>query len=120
MMMRLAIVMLFFLMATFTGVDGQKLRPEEEGKPGLSSTEGLPAAENYRERKARIDKRKAKATAEDNYFSSRAHKAQKHRQQIMEDDKEKKPHPDYFGHRGKVHRRPSGRLKYCKVCGIRH
>jgi hypothetical protein len=98
----------------------QKLRPPKEGKQGISSTEGLPSEGDYRARKAYTSRRKPKLTAQDNYYSSRAYKSRRHRREVIEDDKEKKAHPDYFGHRGKVHRRPSGRLRYCKVCGIRH
>jgi hypothetical protein len=114
------LILCAILTGGFFSAQAQKLRPQKEGQPGISSTEGLPSEGDYRARKARSSRRKPELTSQDNYYSSRAYKSRRHRQEVIEDDKEKKPHPDYFGHRGKVHRRPSGRLRYCKVCGIRH
>jgi hypothetical protein len=58
--------------------------------------------------------------ARDRFYDRMEAVAKANRKAEKELQKPQYSDPSYFGHKRPPKRRPSGKLKYCKECGIRH
>ena len=58
--------------------------------------------------------------SERNYYERTAALAKTKRKNERYLDKPQYSDPSYFGHKRPPKKRPPGKMKYCKVCGLRH
>lgn len=56
----------------------------------------------------------------DEYYDRMEQNAKEARKKEKEMQKPQYSDPLYFGHKKKPKKRPPGKMKYCKVCGIKH
>lgn len=79
-------------------------------------------AETKNVKKDKRKKAKGKVTydARDKFYDRMEQVAKDNRKAEKELQKPQYSDPSYFGHKHPPKRRPAGKLKYCKECGIRH
>ncbi|MCU0382841.1 MAG: hypothetical protein MUF68_02135 [Cyclobacteriaceae bacterium] len=58
--------------------------------------------------------------AQDNFYQQRERVQKDIRRAELELSKPQNSNPQYFGHKRPPKKRPPGKMKYCKVCGLKH
>jgi hypothetical protein len=71
-------------------------------------------------KKTRKPSRKVTYNARDKFYDRMEAVAKENRKAEKELKKPQYSDPSYFGHKRPPKRRPAGKLKYCKECGLRH
>jgi hypothetical protein len=112
-----------FFVITVTVSFAQK---KKKAKKSESSTTGQASslAPYYPQKNYEPKKKKAsgKVTydATENFYKRREELAKQERKNEKEMAKPENSDPLYFGHKRPPKKRPPGKMKYCKVCGLRH
>jgi hypothetical protein len=78
------------------------------------------SAERDKKKRLKVKTKKITYNARDNFYDRMEQVAKENRKAEKELQKPQYSDPAYFGHKRPPKRRPNGKLKYCKECGIRH
>jgi hypothetical protein len=118
MLFRIALIsLLFFTTASFA----QKKRKEAKAKSEASSVEPYyPETNKYVPAKKKGKRGGITYNAQDNFYKQRDVVAKQKRYAEKELDKPQNTNPAYFGHKRLPKKRPPEKMKFCKVCGLRH
>lgn len=102
--------------------------PKKKSKPSAAEAQGQPSSlqpyyptKNYEPEKKK-DKKPGKVTydARDKFYDRMEQIARQERKNEKEMQKPQYSDPSYFGHKRPPKKRPPEKMKFCKVCGIRH
>jgi hypothetical protein len=124
---RFAIIFVLLLAGSQVGFAQSKKKKEvvkEETTNGQPSslTPYYPEKQKSAEKKKTTRKsgRKVTYNARDKFYDRMETVAKENRKAEKELKKPQYSDPSYFGHKRPPKRRPAGKLKYCKECGLRH
>jgi DNA segregation ATPase FtsK/SpoIIIE-like protein len=113
------------LLLTINGALAQSSKKRQTSKKSEKSTQQPSSLEPYYPKENYEPKRK-KATgkvtydARKNFYKRMEEVAKAERKAEKELSKPQYSDPMYFGHKRPPKKRPPHKMKYCKVCGIRH
>lgn len=113
------------LLAQKSAEPGKKKKKAQsnQSQPQPSSLEPYYPTKNYEPEKKKSDKKSAgKITydARDRFYDRMEQLARQERKHEKEMAKPENSDPMYFGHKRPPKKRPPEKMKFCKVCGIRH
>ena len=115
----------FLMMALATSfAQSKKKKAKEEEAPSTGQPSSL--SPYYTEKKyepSKSKKKPAKKTtydATEKFYDRQEAIAKQERKNEKEMEKPQYSDPLYFGHKHPPKKRPPSKMKYCKVCGIRH
>lgn len=94
---------------------------EDQSQP--SSLEPYYPTKNYEPEKKKSNKKstgKVTYDARDKFYDRMEQVAKQERKNEKEMQKPENSDPMYFGHKKPPKKRPPEKMKFCKVCGIRH
>jgi hypothetical protein len=122
-------IILVLLLAGSQVVLAQSKKKKEAAKE--ESTNGQPSSlapyNPEKQKSAEIEKKKTRKpsrkvtyNARDKFYDRMEAVAKENRKAEKELKKPQYSDPSYFGHKRPPKRRPAGKLKYCKECGLRH
>ena len=118
-------VLMVFSMTVVYGQRAKKSKKSKEKTTNqpTSLNPGLPEPQNYeppRKSKGSAKSGMTSYNAEKNYYD-RVEKVAKERKKAEKElAKPQYSDPMYFGHKKPPRKRPPGKMKFCKVCGLRH
>ncbi|MBL7859091.1 MAG: hypothetical protein JNM57_15470 [Cyclobacteriaceae bacterium] len=125
MLMRLLFILICVLLTNATfAQSGKKKKSSAPTKEASQPTSLNPQAEqkkNYEPKKSRKSQRgETTYNAEKQYYDRMAglEKTRRKNERMLDDPQYSDP--TYFGHKRPPKRRPPNKMKFCKVCGIRH
>lgn len=111
------------MLAGSSGLQAQSEKNKEgetNGQPSsLSPYHSEKSKQTTRASKKR-SARKITYDARDKFYDRIEQVAKDNRKAEKELQKPQYSDPSYFGHKNPPKRRPAGKLKYCKECGLRH
>jgi hypothetical protein len=119
-MLNFRLLILVFLLAA-----GQVVLAQSKQKSETNGPSSLTPYYPEKTKDVKKDSKKAKSgkvtyNARDKFYDRMDEVAKANRKAEKELQKPQYSDPSYFGHKRPPKRRPSGKLKYCKECGIRH
>jgi hypothetical protein len=111
-------------MAAATSVAQKRKKAKHEDAPTAPTGQATSLAPYYPQKEYEPKKKKAtgKVTydAREKYYDRMEAVEKANRKNEREMEKPQYSDPTYFGHKRPPKRRPVNKMKYCKVCGIRH
>ena len=116
-------VILVVMLALSQSLMAQSKKKNSKGEESQSSSLSpyYPAeTKNVKKDKRKQSKGKITYNARDKFYDRVEQVAKDNRKAEKELQKPQYSDPSYFGHKRPPKRRPAGKLKYCKECGIRH
>jgi hypothetical protein len=115
------ILVLLLLFACWSGAHAQSLKKKKGTEPAAqpSSVDPYYPKQNYEPKKQKSSG-KITYNARDKFYDRMEQVARAHRKAEKEMQKPQYSDPSYFGHKKSPKRRPPGKTKYCKECGLRH
>lgn len=126
-MKHICIIVVLFLFA-FTAAQAQSRKSKEH--PATSKGDDYSRMYDYRTNKAnkKLHKRKSRKSGILVYYDQKVEEfkdrmeeaAKRYKKMEKEMKKPQYSDPTYFGHKHKPKKRPPGKKKFCKVCGIWH
>jgi len=123
MLMRIVIIVLlsFLTIATYAQSSRKKKKKEQESAQPTTIDPSLPQQDYAPKKTRKSDSKKIEYENPHEEFAARMEelKKEKRRNERMMDDPQYSD-PTYFGHKRPPKRHKPGKMKYCKVCGIRH
>jgi hypothetical protein len=120
-MLRYFFLIIFIMATAISFAQSKKKKAKKEEAPA-----GQPSslAPYYPEKDYEPEKKKAsgKVTydARDKFYDRMEAVEKANRKNEKEMEKPQNSNPMYFGHKRPPKKRPVNKMKYCKVCGIRH
>ena len=116
-MLRITITIFSLVFSFGLMAQSSKTNTQPAGQP--SSVEPYYPKEQYQPKKV---KRTGKPTynARDKFYDRMEQVAKANRKAEKELQKPQYSDPSYFGHKRPPKRRPHGKTKYCKECGLKH
>jgi hypothetical protein len=121
----ISILVLILLTTTVYGQSSKKknkrsAKATEQSSPAPNTLDPN-AEERYVPKKAKKKPSKgATYESEQEYYDRMAALEKTRRKNERMLDKPQYSDPSYFGHKRPPKKRPPGKMKYCKVCGLRH
>ena len=121
-MLRYLFVILFVMAATASFAQSKK----KKAKKSEATESGQPSslAPYYPQKNYEPTKKKSKGRvtydATEKFYERMEEVAKQERKNAKEMEKPQNSDPMYFGHKRPPKKRPPNKMKYCKVCGIRH
>lgn len=114
----ICLVLLFFSVASFAQ---KKKSQQQQTATQPSSIDAYAPQQNYTpvQKKAKSNQ-KIKYDSREDFYKRMELVAKQRRYAERQMLKPQYSDPSYFGHKKKPKRRPPGKIKYCKECGIRH
>lgn len=115
-------ITVLFIFAAVNSASAQFLKKKKRDTQAVSqpsSVEPFYPQQNY-EPKKKKPSGKITYDARDKFYARMEQVAKAHRKAEKEMLKPQYSDPSYFGHKKPPKRRPAGKLKYCKECGLRH
>jgi hypothetical protein len=94
--------------------------PETNGQPSSLTPNYSEKARTTEKTKRKRSTRKVTYDARDKFYDRMEQVSKDNRKAEKEMQKPQYSDPSYFGHKRPPKRRPAGKLKYCKECGLRH
>jgi len=125
--MRYALLILL-LLGSFSLVQGQSKKEKKRQKQEMKAQKNQPSSRDpgssdnlFRgERKMSKSRNSLEAKAIQEYQQRKKQNARKYNKIERIKDKPQYSDPSYFGHKRKPKKRPVGKRKFCKECGIVH
>lgn len=118
-----SISILVLLLALSQGVWAQSKKKKQE----TTSEQPSSLTPYYPEKTKEVEKKKTKKSgrkvtydARDKFYDRMEQVAKDNRKAEKELKKPQYSDPSYFGHKRPPKKRPAGKMKYCKECGLRH
>jgi hypothetical protein len=115
-----------FLLVILVTVSFAQSKKKKAKKSEAKAPTGQPSSlapyypqKNY-EPKKKKSSGKVTYDATENFYKRREALAKQERKNEKEMDKPQNSDPLYFGHKRPPKKRPPGKMKYCKTCGLRH
>lgn len=115
------ILLLVFLLAANQVLWAQsKQQAESNGQPSSLTPYYPEKTKEVKKDSKRLKGGKITYDARDKFYDRMERVAKENRKAEKELQKPQYSDPTYFGHKRPPKRRPPGKIKYCKECGIRH
>jgi hypothetical protein len=119
-MFKYKLLIIVLMLAAGQALWAQSNKKETEAQPN-SLTPYYPEKTKETPKNSRkVRARKVTYDARDRFYDRMEQVAKEQRKTEKELQKPQYADPSYFGHKRPPKRRPSGKMKYCKECGIRH
>jgi hypothetical protein len=123
--MRTVLVLVFLLLSIVGfGQSGKKKKKNkkatEQSMPVPTSLDPNLPQEKYEPKKSSRSSKGPTYQSEQEYYERKAGLEKTRRKNERMLDKPQYSDPAYFGHKRPPKRRPPNKMKFCKVCGIRH
>lgn len=116
----LAIIIIMVATSVLAQSKRKKAKKEETTSGQPSSLAPYYPQKNYEPSKKKKSSGKVTYKAEQEFYDRKAELGKQTRKNEKELEKPENSDPLYFGHKRPPKKRPVHRMKYCKVCGIRH
>lgn len=113
------IIVILICMCGSMATYAQNTRNVEAPKPPTPTYQNVKKEKNFLNfLKNKKNRPKSREVAEFRDRMRDVYKQRKKREKLA--DKKRYKDPTYFGHKRKPKKRPPGKQKFCKVCGIKH
>ena len=126
----LASTVFFFLLSGFAMAQSEKSQSQERTSKGDDFFKGYEFKEQKANKKSNIKLKKRKAGRSnitayydrkiEEYKDRMEANAERYKEMSKEMEKPQYSDPTYFGHKKPPKKRPVGKKKFCKICGIVH
>jgi hypothetical protein len=119
------ILLLFLLLVLATQLQAQAKRKKKSKSKQENATSvdpSFPEKDQFQPKVKKVKKRNRGITynAQDNFYQQRERVQKDIRRAELELSKPQNSNPQYFGHKRPPKKRPPGKMKFCKVCGLKH
>lgn len=112
-------LIIIILLTPFLNIRAQSSQQNEPPSAQPSSVEPNFPKQDYQPKRIKATG-KPTYTARDKYYDRMERLEKSYRKAAKELQKPQYTDPSYFGHKRPPKRRPHGKTKYCKECGLRH
>ncbi len=116
----LTILLVMVVSVSFAQSEKKKAKKSEPSSSGQSSSLAPYYPKKEYEPKKKKSSGKVTYDATEKFYDRREELAKQERKNEKELEKPENSHPLFFGHKRPPKKRPVHKMKYCKVCGIRH
>jgi hypothetical protein len=127
MRMRATSILILILLSTVAYSQSKKknkkqAKTQEQSAPAPNTLDpNAPAPDKYEpKKKSKKPSKGPTFESEQQYYERTAQLEKQRRKNERYLDKPQYSDPSYFGHKRPPKKRPPGKMKYCKVCGLRH
>ncbi|MFN5557124.1 MAG: hypothetical protein ACK5QK_07885 [Chryseotalea sp.] len=124
--MKLRLIILFFAMLVLvvqTQAQSKRKKKSKSKQENVTSVDpSFPQAGQFQPKKKKVKRKDRGITynAQDNFYQQRERVQKDIRRAELELSKPQNSNPQYFGHKRPPKKRPPGKMKFCKVCGLKH
>jgi hypothetical protein len=123
-MRAISILILVLLSITVHGQSRKKnkkhAKADEQALPAPTTLDPNVHQQKYEPKKSKKASKGPTFESEKDYYDRMASLEKTRRKNERMLDKPQYTDPSYFGHKRPPKKRPPGKMKYCKVCGLRH
>lgn len=115
--------LVLFVMVTHSQAQSKRKKKSKGKQENVTSVDpSFPQAGQYQPKEKKVKRKDRGITykAQDNFYEQRARVSKEKRKAELELSKPQNSNPLYFGHKRPPKKRPPGKMKYCKTCGLKH
>ena len=124
--MKLRLICLCFILAVLAtqsqAQSKRKKKSKSKQENATSVDPSFPQEGQYQPKAKKVSRKNRGIThnAQDNFYEQRKRVSKDKRKAELELSKPQNSNPLYFGHKRPPKKRPPGKMKYCKTCGLKH
>ena len=115
--------LVLFVMVTHSQAQSKRKKKSKGKQENVTSVDpSFPQAGQYQPKAKKVKRKDRGITynAQDNFYEQRARVSKEKRRAELELSKPQNSNPLYFGHKRPPKKRPPGKMKFCKTCGLKH